>query len=58
MTADERYAQCQTVKELNLALKEDLRKASSKAEEDECNRAYAEHFKRAFVLTMIKDREW
>lgn len=54
MSVDERYSHCQTVKELNRALEEDLRKTSSKAEEDECNRAYAKHYKRVFVLTMIK----
>ena len=58
MTADERYSHCQTVKELNRAFGEDLRKASSKAEADECSRAYAKHFKRAFVLTMITVNEW
>lgn len=57
VTADERYSHCQTVKELNRIFSMDLRNAKSKAEEDEYNRMYAKHYKRVFILTMIKGQE-
>ena len=58
MSVDERYGSCRTIRELNRAFAKDLRSSKSKAEEDECNRMYAKHYKRVFILTMIKGSEW
>lgn len=57
MTADERYASCMTVRQLNRALETDLLNAATRDEAIECEIAYSKHYTRVFVLTMLNKKE-